>query len=143
MLKLHDAASSLQETAKSLTKRAVQDKKKEEEETCPHRIKQTKNRKTIIVNCRECEAGSSLNDPHCRRNIFGILQKEIHADCLVLSRLYERDYEGKSLSLLYALAGFKGTIAAYRSIETVPESCIRQEKRKCELERKEIIDFLA
>ncbi|WP_254682434.1 hypothetical protein [Methanosarcina mazei] len=88
MLKLHDAASSLQETVKSLTQRVVQDKKKEEEKTCPHRIKQTKNRKTIIINCRECEAGSSLNDPHCRKNIFGILQKEIHADCLVLSRLY-------------------------------------------------------
>lgn len=143
MLKLHDAASSLQETVKSLTQRVVQDKKKEEEKTCPHRIKQTKNRKTIIINCRECEAGSSLNDPHCRKNIFGILQKEIHADCLVLSRLYERDYEGESLSLLYALAGFKGTIAAYRSIETVPEPCTRQEKRKCELERKEIIDFLS
>jgi type IV secretory pathway ATPase VirB11/archaellum biosynthesis ATPase len=95
-----------------------------------------------LVNCRECESGSSLNDPYCRKNIFGILQKEIHADCLVLSRLYERDYEGKSLSLLYALAGFKGIIAAYRSIEVVSEACTRQEKKTCEIERKKIISSL-
>jgi type IV secretory pathway ATPase VirB11/archaellum biosynthesis ATPase len=143
MLKLQDTASSLQEAVKSFNQGVLQGKKKEEEETCPHRIKQTKNRKTIAINCRECEAGSSLNDSHCRKNIFEILQKEIQADCLVLSRLYERDYEGKSLSMLYALAGFKGTIAAYRSIEVVPETCDRQEKKKCELERKEIIASLA
>jgi len=142
MVKLQDAAESLQEAVKNFNLDALQGKKKEEEETCPHRIKQTKNRKTIVINCRECESGSSLNDSHCRKNIFGILQKEIHADCLVLSRLYERDYEGKSLSLLYALAGFKGTIAAYRSIEVVSEACTRQEKKNCELERKKIISSL-
>ena len=143
MLKLQDTASSLQDAVKNFNQGLLQGKNKEKEETCPHRIKQTKNRKTIVVNCRECEAGSSLNDSHCRKNIFEILQKEIHADCLVLSRLYERDYEGKSLSLLYALAGFKGTIVAYRSTEIVPDTCARQEKKKCELERKEIIASLA
>lgn len=143
MLKLQDAASSLQDAVKSFNPGLLQGKNKEEEETCPHRIKQTKNRKTIAINCKECDAGSSLNDSHCRKNIFGILQKEIHADCLMLSRLYERDYEGKSLALLYALAGFKGTIAAYRSTEIVPEACDRPEKKGCSLERKEIIASLA
>ncbi|MDD3248022.1 MAG: type II/IV secretion system ATPase subunit [Methanosarcina sp.] len=143
MLKLQDAASSLQDVVNSLNQSLLQGKNKEEEETCPHRIKQTKNRKTIAINCKECDAGSSLNDSHCRKNIFGILQKEIHADCLVLSKLYERDYEGKSLALLYALASFKGTIAAYRSTEVVPEACSRPEKKECSLERKEIISTLA
>ncbi|AKB74058.1 Flagella-related protein FlaI [Methanosarcina lacustris Z-7289] len=143
MLKLQDAASSLQDAVNNLNQSLLQGKNKEEEETCPHRIKQTKNRKTIAINCKECDAGSSLNDSHCRKNIFGILQKEIHADCLVLSRLYERDYEGKSLALLYALAGFKGTIAAYRSTEIVPEACSRPEKKECSLERKEIISALS
>ena len=143
MLKLQDAASSLQDAVNSLNQGLLQGKNKEEEESCPHRIKQTKNRKTIAINCKECDAGSSLNDSHCRKNIFGILQKEIHADCLVLSRLYERDYEGKSLALLYALAGFKGTIAAYRSTEVVPEACDRHDKKECSLERKEIIAALA
>lgn len=143
MLKLQEAKSSLCEAVKNFNPGVLQGKKTEEEKTCPRRIKQTKNRKTILINCRECESGSSLNDSHCRKNIFDILQKEVHADCLVLSRLYERDYEGKSLSLLYALAGFKGTIAAYRSIEVVSKVCTRQEKKKCELERKEIIASLA
>ncbi|WP_410509150.1 type II/IV secretion system ATPase subunit [Methanosarcina hadiensis] len=133
----------MQEAVKSFNPAVFQGKKEEKEEPCPHRIKQTKNRKTIVINCKECEFESTLNDSHCRKNVFDILQKEIHADCLVLSRLYERDYEGKSLSLLYALAGFKGTIAAYRSIEVVSEACTRQEKKKCELERKEIIASLA
>ncbi|AKB35584.1 Flagella-related protein FlaI [Methanosarcina siciliae C2J] len=143
MLKLQDAACSLQDTVKSLIPCLLQVKDKEEEKNCPHRIKQTKNRKTIVINCRECEAGSSLNDPQCRENIFGILRREVHADCLVLSRLYERDYEGKSLSLLYDLAGFKGTVAAYRSIEVVPEACACPEKKACSLERKEIIASLS
>ncbi|WP_440945300.1 hypothetical protein ACSAZL_14275 [Methanosarcina sp. T3] len=143
MLKLQDAANGLQDTVRSFSPGLLQMENKEEDETCPCRIKQTKNRKTIVINCRECEAESSINDPRCRENIFGILRKEVHADCLVLSRLYERDYEGGALSLLYELAGFKRTIAAYRSIEVVPEACIRPEKKKCSLERREIIASLA
>jgi len=69
MLKLQDAASSLQDVVNSLNQSLLQGKNKEEEETCPHRIKQTKNRKTIAINCKECDAGSSLNDSHCRKNI--------------------------------------------------------------------------
>jgi type IV secretory pathway ATPase VirB11/archaellum biosynthesis ATPase len=67
------------------------------------------------------------------------LQKEVQADCLVLSRLYERDYEGEALSLLYALAGFDDIIKAYESAEKVPEACALPEKKACELERKELI----
>jgi len=120
-----------------------QNKEEEKEENCPYRIKQTKNRKTIVINCRECDSGSSLNDTHCRKNILEILRKEVHANCLVLSRLYERDYEGEALSLLYALAGFNGIITSYRSTEMVPEACTRFEKKECELERKEIIASFA
>ncbi|HIH74445.1 MAG TPA: type VI secretion protein, partial [Methanosarcina sp.] len=142
MLKLHDTASRLQDTIKSFNTGAFQGKRKEEEETCPHRIRQTRNRKTILINCRECDAASSLNDSYCRKNIFDILQKEIHADCLVLARLYERDYEGRSLSSLYALAGLRSIIEAYRSIQVVPEACARQGKKNCELKRKRIINSL-
>lgn len=120
---------------------SVQDKK--DEETCSYRIKQTKSRKTIVINCKECDSGSSLNDMHCRKNIFGILRKEVKADCLVLSRLYERDYEGEALSLLYILAGFEGIVIAYESAEKVPRACTFPEKKACELERKEIIASFA
>ncbi len=139
MSRLQDAVSSL--------KRGHfygQDKEEaEEEKGCLYRIKQTKNRKTISINCRECDFESSLNDIHCRKNILSILQKEVHANCLVLSRLYERDYEEEALALLYILAGFNEIIATYRSTEIVSETCSRPEREECELERKELIDFFA
>jgi hypothetical protein len=87
--------------------------------------------------------GSSLNDTRCRKNILSILQKEVHADCLVLSRLYERDYEGDALALLYVLAGFNGIVTAYRSTQRVPEACNLPEKKECDLEREELITFFA
>ncbi len=133
--------SKLQDAVSALNQGHFSGQDKEEEETCPYRIKQTKNRKTITINCRECDSGSSLNDAHCRKNILGILQKEVHADCLVLSRLYERDYEGEALSLLYTLAGFNGIITAYESAEKVPKTCTLPEKKSCDVERKEIIAF--
>jgi len=134
--KLQDAVNALNYGSLS-----VPDKK--DEETCSYRIKQTKNRKTIIINCRECDSGSSLNDIHCRKNILNILQKEVKADCLVLSRLYERDYEGEALFLLYTLAGFEEIVTAYESAEKVPKDCTLPEKKACELERKEIIASFA
>ncbi len=112
---------------------------KEKEENCPYRIKQTKNRKTILINCKECNSPSSLNDRRCRKNILEILRKEVNIDCLVLSRLYERDYEGEFLSLLYNLASFKEIIAAYISTEKVPENCSLLEKDECNLERQELL----
>ena len=121
--------SKLQDAVSALNQGHFSGQDKEEEEICPYRIKQTKNRKTITINCRECDSGSSLNDAHCRKNILGILQKEVHADCLVLSRLYERDYEGEALSLLYTLAGFNGIITAYESAEKVPKTCICPKKK--------------
>ncbi|MCQ1535007.1 type II/IV secretion system ATPase subunit [Methanosarcina sp. KYL-1] len=137
-----DLITKLRDTVSALSPGLFGGQDKEEEELCPYRSKQTKNRKTIIINCKECGEGSSLNNEHCRRNILEILQKEVHADCLVLSRLYERDYEGEALSVLYALAGFRESIEAYRSTETVPEECMRPEKKGCGLERKEVLDFL-
>ena len=114
-----------------------------EEEICSYRVKQTKNRKTVLINCRNCDLGSSLNDSQCRKNIINILHKEVKTDCLVLSRLYERDYEGKSLSLLYILAGFEETITAYRNIQRIPEVCNLPEKKECDIERDKIITFFA
>ena len=114
---------------------------KEKEENCPYRIKQTKNRKIIVINCKECNFPSSLNDRYCRKNVLEILRKEVNIDCLVLSRLYERDYEGEFLSLLYALAGFKEIIAAYISTEKVPENCSFPERDECDAEREELLNF--
>ena len=134
--------SKLQNTFISLKQGHFTEQKKEEE-ICSYRTKQTKNRKTIFINCRDCNLGSSLNDTRCRKNILSILQKEVHADCLVLSRLYERDYEGDALALLYVLAGFNGIVTAYRSTQRVPEACNLPEKKECDLEREELISFFS
>jgi len=115
---------------------------KEGEEVCPYKNRHTKNRKTIVVSCKECESESSLNDPDCRRKIFGILRKEVHADCLVLSRLYERDYEGKALESLYTLAGFRESVIGYGGTKMVPETCSRHEKSECLGERKDFMEVL-
>ncbi len=115
---------------------------KEGEELCPYKNRHTKNRKTIVVSCKECESESSLNDPDCRRKIFGILRKEVHADCLVLSRLYERDYEGKALESLYTLAGFRESVIGYGGTKMVPEPCSRAEKSECLGERKDFMEIL-
>ena len=128
-----------QETIDNLKERRLYGKRKEKEEPCLYRIKQTKNRKTIFINCKECNFESSLNNTHCRKNILGILQKEPHTDCLILSRLYERDYEREALSLLYRLAGFQEIITTYLNTEKVPKACILPERLECELERKRII----
>ncbi|WP_440956391.1 ATPase, T2SS/T4P/T4SS family [Methanosarcina sp. Mfa9] len=115
---------------------------KEEEELCPYKNRHTKNRKTIVINCKECDSESSLNDPDCRRKIFGILRKEVHADCLVLSRLYERDYEGKALESLYALSGFWESVIGYGGMKMVPGPCTRPEKSECLGERKAFMEIL-
>ena len=135
--------SKLQDAVNNFNQGHFLGQKKEEEEACSYRVKQTKNRKTIFINCSDCNLGSSLNDMHCRKNILGILQKEVHANCLVLSRLYERDYEGEALTLLYVLAGFDETITAYRSTQRIPEACNLPEKKECDLERGELITFFA
>lgn len=111
-----------------------------EEEPCPYKIKSTKNRNTILVNCRECEGASSLNYEPCRKKLFSILLKEGRADSLVLSRLYEREYEGKALALLYALAEFRDCTAAYGNLGTFFDSCPASEDQECAPERKAFFD---
>ncbi|HEX2974606.1 MAG TPA: hypothetical protein VHO68_01615, partial [Bacteroidales bacterium] len=71
--------AKLQDAVNALNYGSLSVKDENEEEICSYRIKQTKSRKTIAINCRECDSGSSLNDVHCRKNIFRILQKEVKA----------------------------------------------------------------
>jgi hypothetical protein len=93
--KLQDAVNALNYGSLS-----VPDKK--EEETCSHRIKQTKSRKTIVINCRECDSGSSLNDMHCRKNIFGILQKRLRPTAWYFQGCMSGTMKGKPCLYLYS-----------------------------------------
>lgn len=100
-------------------------KKKEAKNSCPYKTHKSKNRKIIILDCKNCETGpSSITAPGCRENIFRILISEPVADRIVLSHLYERDYEMDNLEFLYLLARFIDSIRIYKDVD-VGKECDR------------------
>lgn len=97
--------------------------RKENHSICKYNMHTMVPQKSIVIDCRDCNAGSSgLEDAHCRRNIFQILIREPIVERLVMSHLYERDYEGKSLELLYMLAGFIDNLGVFADSD-VPAVC--------------------
>jgi len=110
-------------------------KEEADQSNCTYKINLTALKKSIVIECRNCRKGnSSLDDPVCRQNIFGILIKEPKVDKIILSHLYERDYEGESISLLYLLAGFIDNLSVFKSSE-IPAVC-----GNCLIKRRELID---
>ena len=91
-------------------------KKKQEERSCSYKVRKYKNQRTIILDCKNCRNGSSsITDPTCRKYIFQILDTEPAANRLVLSHLFERDYENENLDILYLLARFINNIDIYKN----------------------------
>lgn len=98
--------------------RELRGKKKETKNLCSYRTRVSRNKRTIILDCKNCRLGSaSITDARCRENILGILISEPVADRLVLSHLYERDYEMENLEFLYLLARFIDGIRVYKNAE--------------------------
>lgn len=94
--------------------RELTGRKKEEKRICSHRTRVSRNTRTMILDCKNCLTGeASITDIKCRQNIFQILISEPEADRLVLSHLYERDYEMENLDFLYLLARFIDGIMVY------------------------------
>ncbi len=105
--------ASIIDAIKSLT-----GKKKETSNTCPFKTRISKNQRIITLECKNCHLGaSSITDPKCRENILRILISEPVVDHLVLSHLYERDYEMDNLEFLYLLAKFIDSITVYKDAE--------------------------
>lgn len=98
-------------------------KKEKDNDTCPYRSKVSKSSRTITIDCRECDFASSFDDKQCRKNIFSILLKEPVAERITLSKLYERDYEGRSLETIYLMAGLKDKLTPYRNSRPIDETC--------------------
>ncbi|HEY9205318.1 MAG TPA: ATPase, T2SS/T4P/T4SS family [Candidatus Methanoperedens sp.] len=93
-------------------------KKKEVKKICSYKIRTSRNQRDITLDCRNCELGeSSITWPICRKNIFQILISEPVADRLILSHLYEREYEMENLDFLYLLARFIDSIKIYKDAE--------------------------
>jgi len=114
----------------------------DEQKICTYKAKHTKNQKSIVINCRDCDSDSTLNNETCRRNIFSILLAEPLVDRIVLSHLYERDYEGSNLKLLYSLARFQDYLNSYTSVEVAEKDCIQPLRQECVQKRKELIDSI-
>lgn len=115
-------------------------KKENDDKGCPYRSKVSKNSKTIGIDCKECEHGSTFEDEQCRKNIFNILQKEPVAGRLTLSKLYERDYEGRSLATIYLMSGLKDKLLSYKSSKIVPETC--KSNAQCRKEHASIMNMI-
>ncbi|MFZ3166881.1 MAG: type II/IV secretion system ATPase subunit [Candidatus Methanoperedens sp.] len=108
---LHTA--SIVDALKSLT-----GKKKDEERICSYKVRKYKHQRVIILDCKNCKSGSSsITDPTCREYIFRILNSEPAANRLVLSHLFDRDYEMENLDFLYLLARFINNIHEYKNSE--------------------------
>ncbi|MCL7412382.1 MAG: type II/IV secretion system ATPase subunit [ANME-2 cluster archaeon] len=101
---------------------------------CTYKIRLTDSQKSLMIDCRGCTTGNSgLDDRVCRKNIFQIMIREPMVDRLVLSHLYDRDYEGASLRKLYILAGFIDNLGVFADAY-VPAAC-----GNCLSERQEFI----
>ncbi len=109
--------SSILEAFRELT-----GKKKEIKNICSYRTRISRSKRTIILDCKNCNLGeASITDIRCRGNIFKILISEPVADRFVLSHLYERDYEMENLEILYMLARFIDGIMVYKNAESGSE----------------------
>ncbi len=96
--------------------KSLADKKNIEKKSCSYVVRKYKYQRIIILDCKNCRSGSSsITDPVCREYIFQILNNEPRANRLVLSHLFERDYESENLDFLYLLARFINNIDIYKN----------------------------
>ncbi|WP_236622643.1 type II/IV secretion system ATPase subunit [Methanococcoides methylutens] len=117
----------------------IRKRKPESENICQYKVRQTKNQRTIEINCSQCSHNSTLNDPVCLEMIFNIILTEPISNRLILSHLYERDYEGKELATLYELAKLGDTLANYNNVR-VTCNCSHREHADCLHHRKELVN---
>jgi type IV secretory pathway ATPase VirB11/archaellum biosynthesis ATPase len=116
-------------------------KRSENEETlCPYKMRASKKHGIITVNCKECSHGSTFQSPVCRKNVFNILLREPVIDRLVLSNLYERDYEGKNIAIIYMMAHLHDRLSSYSTARLTHENCTYRECRKCASIRQQLIE---
>ncbi|WP_048204868.1 type II/IV secretion system ATPase subunit [Methanococcoides methylutens] len=113
--------------------------KQESKSVCQYRVRQTKNQRTIQVDCSQCKQSSTLNDPACRERLFEIILTEPISNRLVLSHLYERDYEGNEIAVIYELAKFGDALLNYKDVR-LTSNCSHREANKCTSYRKKLLD---
>ncbi|MEL4305086.1 type II/IV secretion system ATPase subunit [Methanococcoides sp. LMO-2] len=126
-------------TLRSYLHNFISKDKQESKSVCQYRVRQTKNQRTIQVDCSQCKQSSTLNDPACRERLFDIILTEPISNRLVLSHLYERDYEGNEIAVIYELAKFGDALLNYKDVR-LTSNCSHREADKCTSYRKKLID---
>ncbi len=133
--RLNKKGSSIEKTEKQSKKpgiylKAINDlikkltgSKKDEIDVCSYKTRKSRNQSSIILDCKNCKSGgSSITNTRCRENIFKILVTEPRVDRVILSHLYERDYEMEDIEFLYQLARFIEGIMVYQEADVDHES---------------------
>ncbi|WP_242492638.1 type II/IV secretion system ATPase subunit [Methanolobus psychrotolerans] len=115
-------------------------KQKEDNKGCTYKLRISKKSRGIIIDCKECDHGSCFENEHCRKSIFHILQKETVAERLTLSKLYERDYEGKAMEMIYLMASLKDKLVPYKTSKFVLETC--DNSAQCSKEYTEVMKLI-
>ncbi|MBN2109877.1 MAG: type II/IV secretion system ATPase subunit [Methanosarcinaceae archaeon] len=119
------------------------ERKEKSEFSCPYRLRSSKNYRTMILNCGDCDLDSSFDSELCRERIFSLLREEPAVDRLVFSRLYERDYEGRDLHIIYALAQLHERLAAYSTSQLIDKRCPDNSgSKRCGSYRRELLDTI-
>jgi len=114
-----------------------------DESGCPYDIKRKAGSKSLTINCRACTRGNStFSDPHCRRGIIQILQKEHGVNRLILNHAIVKVYAGEQLFCLEEMTQFSDTLQSFSHLR-LPQ----QEFDRCpvcvEQRREEIQGYLA
>ncbi|MGM0770899.1 MAG: ATPase, T2SS/T4P/T4SS family [Halobacteriota archaeon] len=126
---------------RSYLRNSISKEKYESESSCQYSVRQTKNQRTIQVDCSQCKHSSTLNDPVCRGRLFDIILKEPISNRLVISHLYERDYEGKEIAFIYKLAKLADSLLNYKDVK-LTSNCSNREKDKCSSYRKKLLNTI-
>ncbi len=88
---------------------------------CPYTTHRKADRKTVIINCRNCTLGNStFSDKNCRQNILKILQQEHGTNQLILNHAFVKVFSNQDLNLIKQLTKFIDNIEAYEHV-TYPQ----------------------
>lgn len=79
--------------------------------SCKYSIDNEGGKKTVTIDCMDCEHSSSLLDENCRKNIFDIIIKE-NADKIVLNHTFVKVFDGSSMEIMKKLATFIDIISS-------------------------------
>lgn len=74
---------------------------------CKHEIKTAGGKRTLIIDCQNCEGNSDLSDSKCFSVIIQILSGNENVEVLCLGSYLETVYEGDIVEIMSKLAGLR------------------------------------